>query len=1091
MSFTPNRASIACLSLAMFLLGAAIPARAANPAMAPVATGKISKQLFNVKSAATPVNINRGALARLARQDEMDFTMPDGKTYAVVFDRLEDHGGGIHSSIGYLKAHGKDFRVIITAGPSGTFGSIRTPETTFEIFPGVTHDWIVDQTEEAKHAPPIDLRNDVRRPPIVANAEKPAQARATTLSAGAGNEQPIALLATPVPQTTIDIMIVYTNGLAARLGPALLTRLYNLVAAANTGFSDSEVAITMRLVNATMVNYSDVSDDGVALDEITPAAGGGGGVFSNIEAIRTASGADLVSFLRSGSDFSGYGIAWLTGQSISASHLYSVVTGCVVGCNVVFMHEIGHNLGNNHDRATEAASAGGTPNPAGGAFSYSFGHYYCASGSLTCNPFVVGGCGTGANITLPQCTTNNVNNVGTIMSYFNPRTLKYSNPNLMCAPGGGGGISQLCGVAGVADNALSMNNMRVAIAAAKPTTMMSLTVIRNGTGTGNVASNPAGIDTSISVSTATFVTNTMVTLTATPAVDSTFTGWTGGGCSGTGTCTVTLTIAQTVTATFTLLPEVFPVNCAIPADWVVTPGATTGWSVVTDRKRSGACSLKSNAMPNAALSGAANANKAQIQVTGDFSAGNVSFFYNVLSEFRYDCLRFSIDGLSQAAMGNCDGVNGNGGLGASGDISIWTPVSIAVPSGLHTFLWSYEKDDQVAPTGDAAWIDDVVLPPPAATGTLQFTANAIAFSEAAGNAVITVSRTGGSSGAATVSYTTVPGTATAPSDFTMQSGMLNWANGDVANKTITVPIINDALIEGDETFTITLSSPTGATLSSPSTITVTIIDNDFATAPGVPTAVTATAGNAQASVNFSAPASNGGSPITGYSATCTGPATVSVSAAFAPIVVAPLTNGGAYSCTVVATNAIGSSMPSASVNVMPANNVALALSSVVSRKVHTNVGPLDIPIDRNPIIGGPVSVEPRFIGSGHTIVFQFNNTVTGAGMVTTTSGNATPTFSGSEVLVTLTNVPDNSRATVTLTGVPSANGSADGSVSIGFLVGDVSNSRSVNASDIAAIKAHLNQIPNTATARFDLNASGTVNATDVSAVKARAGIVLP
>jgi hypothetical protein len=46
--------------------------------------------------------------------------------------------------------------------------------------------------------------------------------------------------------------------------------------------------------------------------------------------------------------------------------------------------------------------------------------------------------------------------------------------------------------------------------------------------------------------------NTLVVLTATPAMGSTFAGWSGGGCSGTGTCSVTMDFYKTVTATFTL-----------------------------------------------------------------------------------------------------------------------------------------------------------------------------------------------------------------------------------------------------------------------------------------------------------------------------------------------------------------------------------------------------------------------------------------------------------------------------------------------------------------------------------------------------------
>ncbi|MEZ4402231.1 MAG: hypothetical protein R3B06_19560 [Kofleriaceae bacterium] len=61
--------------------------------------------------------------------------------------------------------------------------------------------------------------------------------------------------------------------------------------------------------------------------------------------------------------------------------------------------------------------------------------------------------------------------------------------------------------------------------------------------------NPAGINCGATC--AQSVTHgTSLTLSASPAVGSTFASWSGGGCSGTGTCTVTVTAATTVTATF-------------------------------------------------------------------------------------------------------------------------------------------------------------------------------------------------------------------------------------------------------------------------------------------------------------------------------------------------------------------------------------------------------------------------------------------------------------------------------------------------------------------------------------------------------------
>ncbi len=90
-------------------------------------------------------------------------------------------------------------------------------------------------------------------------------------------------------------------------------------------------------------------------------------------------------------------------------------------------------------------------------------------------------------------------------------------------------------------------------------TRPSLAVVREGTGSGTVTSSPAGINCGATCSAA-YDSGTVVTLTATPAAGSTFEGWTGGGCAGTGPCTVTMTAATTVTATFTRQTFTLTVN---------------------------------------------------------------------------------------------------------------------------------------------------------------------------------------------------------------------------------------------------------------------------------------------------------------------------------------------------------------------------------------------------------------------------------------------------------------------------------------------------------------------------------------------------
>jgi len=83
-----------------------------------------------------------------------------------------------------------------------------------------------------------------------------------------------------------------------------------------------------------------------------------------------------------------------------------------------------------------------------------------------------------------------------------------------------------------------------------PNAAKNLNIIKTGSGSGIVSSDPAGIYCGASCN-ETFPLNTPVTLTAAPASGSTFSGWSGGGCSGAAlTCAVTMDAAKTVTATF-------------------------------------------------------------------------------------------------------------------------------------------------------------------------------------------------------------------------------------------------------------------------------------------------------------------------------------------------------------------------------------------------------------------------------------------------------------------------------------------------------------------------------------------------------------
>ena len=93
-----------------------------------------------------------------------------------------------------------------------------------------------------------------------------------------------------------------------------------------------------------------------------------------------------------------------------------------------------------------------------------------------------------------------------------------------------------------------------------------------------------------------------------------------------------------------------------------------------------------------------------------------------------------------------------------------------------------------------------------------------------------------------------------------------------------------------------------------------------ASAPGSPTGVTAVAGDGNAYVSWTAPVSNGGSPITGYTVKSSPGGLTATAPTATPVTVSGLTNGTAYTFTVTATNTVGTSAPStASSSVTPAS----------------------------------------------------------------------------------------------------------------------------------------------------------------------------
>ena len=116
--------------------------------------------------------------------------------------------------------------------------------------------------------------------------------------------------------------------------------------------------------------------------------------------------------------------------------------------------------------------------------------------------------------------------------------------------------------------------------------------------------------------------------------------------------------------------------------------------------------------------------------------------------------------------------------------------------------------------------------------TAQFAANSYSVSEVTPSVTLTVSRIGPLTAPLSVTYsTTTGGTATAGADYTAVSGTLSWAAGDAANKTIVVRILNDTIVEANETIRVALGTPAGGVAGLPQSVFLSIIDDDICAAP--------------------------------------------------------------------------------------------------------------------------------------------------------------------------------------------------------------------------------------------------------------------
>ena len=166
---------------------------------------------------------------------------------------------------------------------------------------------------------------------------------------------------------------------------------------------------------------------------------------------------------------------------------------------------------------------------------------------------------------------------------------------------------------------------------------------------------------------------------------------------------------------------------------------------------------------------------------------------------------------------------------AAGDSSktVLVPViNNAIPEGNRTVtmqLAGATGTAVYAPSNAVLTIIDTVYAP----GQLSFATNSFSVVKGNTNVILTVVRAAGSSGAVTVDYTTVPGTATPSLNYQATSGTLTLNDGATSN-TIAIQIEDNSVVQGPVNFSVQLSNPSGgAALAVPTNALVTILEKNI------------------------------------------------------------------------------------------------------------------------------------------------------------------------------------------------------------------------------------------------------------------------
>jgi hypothetical protein len=393
---------------------------------APVDVHALAKRAGRTDLAGLPAGSLHAMQASQAKSaDTWQLLLPDGQPIRLQNPQRIVHANGDVSLSGAVAGVGIGYHGLVTVGDEASFATLDTPHGRYRLEAQGELGWLV--MLDHPQLLTLDADQPMQRAPKTARtAPRPATPA-----------QPLRRSAAAKAGTLIDMLFLYSADYAARYpGSAVETRIHHLVTFGNQLLANSGVDLAVRVVGIDPTAYPDDEgggNSGFALSRMADALNGASNIhpaFGNLRNRRDTLGADLVSlFWPADIETRGScGIARLFGRG--ANDGVNVVsdgfTSWSLCADDVLAHEIGHNLGAEHQNGANSTNAG-------------FGTAHVVPGQLHT---VMGSLGSGQ----PD---------------RGRRLARFSNPQQLCG-------GRPCGQSNVADNARRLRDNMGAVAAYRP-----------------------------------------------------------------------------------------------------------------------------------------------------------------------------------------------------------------------------------------------------------------------------------------------------------------------------------------------------------------------------------------------------------------------------------------------------------------------------------------------------------------------------------------------------------------------------------------------------------------------------------------------